>query len=119
MEDRKGGVSAVPIRSLAAKFSVFSGLLVFWVVATIFLYDLSKDSFDLYKACFLLLVILLVAGAISRYTIRLLVRPLTNLQLGIDAVQQGRLEPVRVSRTGDEIEFLGNSFNQMIAALQS
>jgi signal transduction histidine kinase/ActR/RegA family two-component response regulator len=33
------------------------------------------------------------------------------------AVQSGRLEPVQVSRTGDEIESLGVSFNQMIGAL--
>jgi signal transduction histidine kinase/CheY-like chemotaxis protein len=32
-------------------------------------------------------------------------------------VRQGRLEPIQVSRTGDEIEYLGESFNRMIEAL--
>jgi signal transduction histidine kinase/CheY-like chemotaxis protein len=32
-------------------------------------------------------------------------------------VRNGKLEPVQVSRTGDEIEFLGESFNGMIEAL--
>jgi signal transduction histidine kinase len=34
-------------------------------------------------------------------------------------VQEGRLEPIRLSETRDEIELLGHSFNQMIAALQA
>jgi signal transduction histidine kinase/DNA-binding response OmpR family regulator len=89
------------------------------VVATILLYDLSKDTFDLYKGLFLLLVILLVAGVISRFTMRLLVRPLSLLQDGIRSVQEGRLEPIRLSHTGDEIELLGHSFNKMIEALQA
>ena len=32
-------------------------------------------------------------------------------------MREGRLEPIPVSRTGDEIEFLGDSFNQMIETL--
>jgi signal transduction histidine kinase/CheY-like chemotaxis protein len=112
-------VRSRPTRSLATKFSVFSGLLVFWVVATILLYDLSKDAVDFYKGFFLLSLILLVAGVISRFTIRLLVRPLALLQEGIRSVQEGRLEPIRLSETGDEIEQLGHSFNRMIEALQA
>jgi len=62
-------------------------------------------------------VVLVVAAAISRFTNRLLARPLTLLEAGITSVREGRLEPIRVSRTGDEVEYLGESFNRMITAL--
>ena len=58
-----------------------------------------------------------MAGAISRFTIRLLARPLALLQAGITSVRQGKFEPIQVSRTGDEIEYLGESFNRMIEEL--
>ena len=54
---------------------------------------------------------------ISRFTIGVLARPLKLLEAGITSVRKGQLEPLRVSRTGDEIEFLGESFNRMIQAL--
>ena len=56
-------------------------------------------------------------AAISRFTIRLLARPLALLQAGITSVRQGKFEPIQVSRTGDEIEYLGESFNRMIEEL--
>ncbi|HYP05335.1 MAG TPA: HAMP domain-containing protein, partial [Bryobacteraceae bacterium] len=93
--------------------------LVFWVVAVILAYDLRQDAFDVRKGVLLFLVVLLVAGAISRITIRLLAKPLGELHDGIQSVREGRLEPIAVSKTGDEIEFLGDSFNQMIQALAS
>jgi signal transduction histidine kinase/DNA-binding response OmpR family regulator len=62
-------------------------------------------------------IVLGVAAAISQFTNRLLARPLTLLEAGITSVREGRLDPIRVSRTGDEIEYLGESFNRMIAAL--
>ena len=105
------------LQSLASKFSIFTGALLFWVVATILAYDLRQDTFDLGKGVLLFLIVLLVSGAIARFTVRLLVRPLALLQAGIVAVRNGRLEPIQVSKTGDEIEFLGESFNGMIQAL--
>ena len=105
------------LRSLTSKFSIFTATLVFWVVAVILAYDLRQDNFDVGKGLLLFLILLLVAGAIGRFTIRLLARPLALLRAGIISVQNGRLEPIQVSRTGDEIEFLGESFNDMIAAL--
>jgi signal transduction histidine kinase/ActR/RegA family two-component response regulator len=104
-------------RSLASKFSLFTVTLVFWMVATILAYDLRQDTFDVKKGLLLLVVVLLVAGAISRFTIRLLARPLSLLGSGIQSVGMGRLERLQVSPTGDEIEILGESFNQMIDAL--
>ncbi len=106
-----------PARSLATKFSVFTVMLVLWVAVTIIAYDLRQNAFDPTKGIILCLGILLVAAVIARFTIRLLVRPLTLLREGIISVREGRLEPIQFSRTGDEIEFLGESFNQMIADL--
>ena len=105
-------------RSLASKFSVFTALLVFWVVLTVLLYDLLLGSFHPAKAVVLGVIVLLVAAAIARFTIRLIARPLQLLGKGITSVRQGQLETIRVSRTGDEIEYLGQSFNKMIEALK-
>ncbi|MDP8982729.1 MAG: ATP-binding protein [Acidobacteriota bacterium] len=104
-------------RSLASKFSLFTVTLVFWMVATILAYDLRQDTFDVKKGLLLLVVVLLVAGAISRFTIRLLARPLSLLGSGIQSVGMGRLDRLQVSPTGDEIEILGENFNKMIDAL--
>jgi signal transduction histidine kinase len=106
-----------PLRSLASKFSLFTASLVFWVVATILAYDLRQDTFDVGKGLLLFIIVLLVAAAIARFTIRLLARPLSQLQAGITSARNGKLEPIQVSKTGDEVEFLGESFNGMIAAL--
>src|SRR5579864_4091872 len=102
--------SPTALRSLSSKFSLFSGALVFWVIVTILAYDLREDSFDWRKGLLLCVIVLLVAAAIARFTIRLLARPLQLLQEGITSVQNGRLEPIKVSQTGDEIEFVGESF---------
>jgi signal transduction histidine kinase/DNA-binding NarL/FixJ family response regulator len=110
-------IRQLPRRSLAHKFFVFTAILVFWVVATIIAYDFSKENFDGAKAALLCTVVFLVAGAISRFTLRVLVKPLTMLQEGITSVGEGKLEPIRVSHTEDEIEFLGQNFNRMITAL--
>jgi signal transduction histidine kinase/CheY-like chemotaxis protein/HPt (histidine-containing phosphotransfer) domain-containing protein len=103
--------------SLSSKFSIFIGLLLMWVVAVIMLWDIRQHQFDLLKGVVLCVVAILAGGAISRVTIRLLARPLTLLQQGITSVRQGRFEPIQVSRTHDEIEYLGESFNRMIEEL--
>jgi signal transduction histidine kinase len=106
-----------PLRSLASKFSLLTTTMVFFVVGIIFAYDIRQNTLDATKGALLLLVVLLVAAAISRFTIRLLTRPLRQLQAGITSVQNGCLEPIHVGKTGDEVEFVGESFNRMIAAL--
>jgi signal transduction histidine kinase len=106
-----------PLRSLASKFSIFTAALVFWVIATILAYDLRQDTFDVGKGILLFVIVMLVAAAIARFTIRLLVRPISQLQLGITSARNGHLAPIQVSKTGDEVEFLGESFNGMIEAL--
>lgn len=104
-------------RSLSSKFFIFTGLVVFWVVATILAYDLRQGTFNVASTAVLCVLVALVAATISRFTLRLLARPLGLLQAGILSVREGRLEPIQVSRTGDEIEYLGESFNSMIEAL--
>src|SRR5580700_11116162 len=104
-------------RSLSQKFSIFTGVLVMWVVVTILCWDVRQHTFDFTKGIVLFFVVLVVAAAISRFSMRLLARPLMLLQAGITSVRKGKFEPIQVSRTGDEIEYLGESFNRMIETL--
>src|SRR5207302_627863 len=88
-----------------------------WVVAVILWWDIRRQAFDWTLGIVLICVVVGVAAAISRFTINLLARPLALLEKGITAVRKGHLEPIQVSRTNDEIEFLGESFNRMIETL--
>ena len=94
-------------------------MLLLWVVAATLAYDLHQGTLSATKALLECGVVLVVAAVVSLFTIRVLGRPLRYLQQGITAVRKGKLEPIQVSRTGDEIEYLGESFNQMIEALSS
>ncbi len=113
MDDRK----PANFRSLSSKLSRFTVALVTWVVVVIMLWDIRRHTFDVTKAILLCAVVAVTAGLISRFTIRLLARPLSLLQEGITAVRQGKFEPIQVSATGDEIQHLGESFNRMIEEL--
>ena len=104
-------------RSVSSKFSMFTGVLVLWMVATILWWDIRHHTFDWTTGVVLCGIVLVGAGAISRFTVRLLARPLMLLQAGITSVRQGKFDPIQVSRTGDEIEYLGESFNRMIEEL--
>jgi two-component system, sensor histidine kinase len=106
-----------PFRSLATRFSLFTAALIFWVIATILAYDLRQDKFDAGKGLLLFVIVILPAVAASRFTIRLLARPLWQLQGGITSAGNGRLEPIEVSKSSDEVEFLGEGFNGMVATL--
>jgi len=104
-------------RPLAKKFFIFTATLVFWVIAVMLAYDLRVDTFDASRAALLCVVVVLAAGAIAQFTSRALARPLSLLRDGIAAVQKGELTFIEVSQTRDEVQFLGESFNQMISAL--
>ncbi|HEV1285540.1 MAG TPA: ATP-binding protein [Bryobacteraceae bacterium] len=104
-------------RSLSSRFSLFTTVLLLWVVGVTVWWDLLQHTFNWTKAMVLCVIIAMTASMISRFTIRLLARPLTLLEAGITSVRKGNLVPIQVSRTGDEIEFLGESFNRMIEAL--
>jgi signal transduction histidine kinase/CheY-like chemotaxis protein len=104
-------------RSLSSKFTWFTGLLVGWVVATVLFWDIHQHTFNWTKGLVLCGVVAMLATLISRFTMRLLARPLQFLEAGITSVRHGRLEPIQVSHTNDEIEYLGESFNRMIEVL--
>lgn len=107
-------------RSIAAKLSVVVGALTLWVIAVMLAYDISVSRrMPAGKAFILLLVLVLVAAFMWRFCCRLLIRPLEQLQGGIQAACDGRLQPVEVAPSGDEIELLGRSFNRMIGTLAS
>ena len=104
-------------RSLSSKFTWFTGALVGWVVAMVLFFDIWQNTFNWTKGIVLCCVVAMLATFISRFTISLLARPLQFLEAGITSVRQGRLEPIQVSRTNDEIQYLGESFNRMIEVL--
>jgi two-component system sensor histidine kinase BarA len=87
------------------------------VVLTTICWGVIQHRFSLAKRLVLCGLIAAIATAISRFTIRVLARPLKLLEAGIKSVGQGHQEPIQVSHTCDEIEPLGESFNHMIRAL--
>ena len=106
-------------RSLSSKFSRFIVLLFVWMVMLIILWDVRRHTFDTLQAVLMVCVLVFIAGLISRFTMRALGRPLSLLQQGITSVREGKFEPIQVSSTNDEIEYLGESFNQMIAEINA
>jgi signal transduction histidine kinase/CheY-like chemotaxis protein/HPt (histidine-containing phosphotransfer) domain-containing protein len=108
----------VPSRSLATKFSIFTSILVFWVILVNVGYDINNAHFDVGKGVLMLCILLVVALAIGRFTATILAKPLQNLAAGMKRVQMGQLEKIQVSQTGDEIQFLGEVFNDTIQALK-
>lgn len=116
MGKRDGFVT--PARAtIANKFSVFTALLVVWLAAIAGWYVESHPAFDTGDAAALIVLMVVLAVIITRFTIQLLVKPLALLGKGIQDVQSGQFREIRVSRTGDEIEHLGECFNSMIRAL--
>jgi signal transduction histidine kinase/CheY-like chemotaxis protein len=109
---------AVKSRSLAAKFSIFTSVLVLWVILVTLAYDIHNHSFDVGKGALLFATLLIVAVSIGRFTGTIMAKPLRNLAAGMKRVQDGKLEIIQVSRTGDEIQYVGEVFNQTIQALK-
>src|SRR5438132_8669081 len=107
------------LRPLSSKFSMFTVVVLAWVVAVIVWWDIRRGAFDWTVGLLSAIIVPMAAFAISRFTIRLIARPLILLEAGITKVRTGRLEPIQVSQTHDEIQFLGENFNQMIDALAS
>jgi signal transduction histidine kinase/CheY-like chemotaxis protein len=106
-----------PVRSLAVKFCWFSAALVAWAYAIeIVIHLLGGADLQTKHVLFSLGLVILVS-AIARVSSRVFIRPLVLLNDAIASVRQGNLEPIRLSSTGDEIEQLGESFNQMIEVL--
>jgi len=97
---------------------MFTSVLVGWIVLVVIGYDVHHNMFDPGKGVLMFAILLLVALAIGRFTVTLMAKPLENLAAGMKRVQNGRLEKINVSRTGDEIQFVGEVFNETIHALK-
>jgi two-component system, sensor histidine kinase len=104
-------------RSLAAKFSIFSALLVVWVTVTLTSYNLIRQSVNFCGSLLVGFAVMLLAIGIAQITSRVLVRPLEVLHDAMASVGEGRLKTIELSHTHDEIQLVGESFNRMIAAL--
>ncbi len=97
---------------------MFTSVLVFWVILVNIGYDVHNNTFDLGKGVLMLGILLFVGLAIGRFTVTLMAKPLQNLAAGMKKAQLGQLEKIQVSRTGDEIQFVGEVFNETIQALK-
>ena len=97
---------------------MFTSVLVFWVILVNIGYDVHNNMFDWGKGALMLAILLLVGLAIGRFTVTLMAKPLQNLAAGMKKAQLGQLEKIQVSRTGDEIQFVGEVFNETIQALK-
>ena len=106
-------------KSIAAKVTIFTGLLVSWVIVVVLAIESNQRLLGMGKTVALGCVVLLVAGGIAKFVSKLLVKPLGVLGEGIRNLEAGRLRTIRPARTGDEIEYLGESFNRMVAALSA
>ncbi len=104
-------------RSLATKFFLFTAGLMAWVVLVVVAYDHINGTLSLGKSAILLAVVFVIAASLSLITVRLLVKPIETLEQGLLAVSRGQLRPIRYRKSGDEVEFLAQSFNQMIEML--
>ncbi len=108
------------LRSLSSRFSFNTGLLVLWVVAVVLSWDAALGlHWSPPKTILLGSIVILSITYTSRMSLRILVQPLVELQEAISEVRSGRLRRVTVKPTGDEIEFLGHSYNGMIEALEA
>lgn len=105
-------------RNLAAKYSIFTSLLVGWVILVNLAYDIHNGMFDWGKGALMVAILVVVAGAIGRFTAHLMAKPLQNLAAGMKRAQSGQLEKIQISPTGDEIQFVGEVFNETIQALK-
>ena len=97
---------------------MFTSLLVLWVILVNIGYDVHNHTFDWGKGVLMFGILLLVGLSIGRFTVTIMAKPLRNLAAGMKKVQMGQLEKIQVSRTGDEIQFVGEVFNETIHALK-
>jgi signal transduction histidine kinase/DNA-binding response OmpR family regulator len=81
-------------------------------------YDFNKGLFDWGKGALMVAILIVVAGSIGRFTAHLMAKPLQNLAAGMKRAQSGQLEKIQISPTGDEIQFVGEVFNETIQALK-
>jgi signal transduction histidine kinase/CheY-like chemotaxis protein len=105
--------------SLGTKFSVFTAALIIWTSVLQLVVRWHDPYLSLADQLVLTTILAAFAVLLARLTSRVFIRPLVILERAIAGAAQGRRDPVPISRTGDEIEKLGESFNSMIAALSA
>ncbi len=92
-------------------------LLVLWGTLVELVVHVRHGDLSLLSHAALSLALLIFVVPFARLTSRVFTRPLEILEDAMASVGEGSLAPIQVSRTGDEIEQLGDSFNRMIEAL--
>jgi signal transduction histidine kinase/ActR/RegA family two-component response regulator len=105
-------------RSLARKYSIYSTMLLGWLTFVVAAFDITRGNLTTGRALLFASAIALVAAAMTRFTQRLLGRPLKALESGVAAVRAGKLDPIPTIQTQDELQYLGESLNAMIAAVR-
>lgn len=88
-----------------------TGVLV-WVALVFVVHDVAVRGLDVSRTAALAVAVTIGAVAVTRYTVRILVRPLSILEQSVKSS-----EPVSVCSTGDEIERLAASINEIIAGV--
>ncbi len=90
-----------------------------WVAMLFIAWNAHQGQLNVTQVGLVAVIVPVLAYSLSRFTHHLLAAPLVRLQEGIRAVQHGRLDPIQVSATGDEIEYLGHQLNEMIGKLRA
>ncbi len=104
--------------SIAAKLSAVAALLTSWMVVVVLAYDITVSRrMPAGKAVVLVVSIGMVVAFMWRLSCRWLTEPLRKLERAVQDVCEGRLGRIETCPTGDEVESLGRSFNQMTEVL--
>lgn len=106
-------------KSIAVKVGVFTGLLASWIIIVVMAIGHNQWLDGVGKPIAIGCVVVLVAAVIARFVTTRLIRPLGVLERGFRDLEEGELQAIRPVRTGDEIEYLSDSFNRMVAALSA
>ncbi len=94
-------------------------MLVVWMTAVESVFPYAWGRQNLTEHLALNVLLLTAAVLLARITSRVFIRPLVLLEQAMASVKAGNLEPIQVSASGDEIERLAKSFNEMIQSLAS
>ncbi|MBI4889899.1 MAG: response regulator [Acidobacteria bacterium] len=106
--------------SIATKLSMLAALLTSWFVVVVLAYDITVSRrMPAGKAVLLVVSLGMIVAFMWRISCRWLIQPLRKLEHAIRDVCEGRLHHVELDDTGDEVESLGRSFNQMTEVLRA
>ena len=100
----------IKYRSLSRRFSIFTGVLLLWVVAVTLSWDVHEHTFDWKKGAVLCLIVAAIAAMIARFTIQLLASspPLVAARLAFRCSPKGKF--LGLSVNGRMLSFAENVF---------